>query len=396
MIPVLATLGAMIVVTHTVRHLAGWFGERWGGLLVGLPISTALTLFYCLWEHGPHYAATAARAGLLGLGAAVAFAVVAAQCLSRSPWLALAVAAGVVTYVAAALAVRGASTGLTAQSALLSLALIAVGHWTVRGLRGRVRGGGARWRLSPGGRLLLRTALPVACLAAVLLLVRNAEASWAGLFGTFPGTTLAVLVVTSLEAGPGAAVELLRTYPLGKCSTLAFLAAFALLTPALGPVAGYAVGYVAAGGVLAGLAWSSWPVPHAEPALGFASLLTPGRLPMTPRPGPHEAVGLCPLGNVAGAAAPPCNPLHRPDSARAPGRRSVVFLTDSCKVFRRPAFLVQGGDGAEAVPLRNPTRQQGRAVTTAAQHASAAEFALRRTENAAGEALFPGSRGTHQ
>jgi hypothetical protein len=49
---------------------------------------------------------------------------------------------------------------------------------------------------------------------------------------------LAVLVVTQLEAGPGAAVELLRTYPIGKCSTLAFLSAFVLLTPALGGVAG--------------------------------------------------------------------------------------------------------------------------------------------------------------
>jgi hypothetical protein len=115
-------------------------------------------------------------------------------------------------------------------------------------------GRGARRRLSPGGKLLLRTAIPVACLATVLLLARHAEASWAGLLVTFPCTLLAVLVVTALEAGPGAAVELLRAYPLARCSTLAFLAAFALLTPALGPVAGYAGGYVAAGGVLAGMA----------------------------------------------------------------------------------------------------------------------------------------------
>jgi hypothetical protein len=33
----------MIVVTHTIHHLSGWLGERWGGLLIGLPISTALT-----------------------------------------------------------------------------------------------------------------------------------------------------------------------------------------------------------------------------------------------------------------------------------------------------------------------------------------------------------------
>ena len=121
--------------------------------------------------------------------------------------------------------------------------------------------------LSPAWKLLLRTAIPAACLATVLLLAQNAEADWTGLFGTFSCTMLAVLVVTKLEAGPGAAVELLRTYPIGKCSTLAFLAAFALLTPALGPVAGYVVGYLAAGCVLAGLARSARSVTRAEPAL---------------------------------------------------------------------------------------------------------------------------------
>jgi hypothetical protein len=79
---------------------------------------------------------------------------------------------------------------------------------------------------------------------------------------------LAVLVVTALEAGPGAAVELLRTYPIGRGSTLAFLAAFALLTPALGPVAGYAGGYVAAGGVLAGMACQARLGTGTESALG--------------------------------------------------------------------------------------------------------------------------------
>jgi len=257
----------MIVGTHAIRQLSGWLGERWGGLVVGLPISTALTLSYCLWEHGPQYAATAAQAGLLGLGATVAFAVTMARCLSRSPRLVLAVAAGAVTYVVAALLVRGVGVGLTSLGALLSLGLIAAGHRTVQGLPGRARGRGARRRLSPGWKLLLRTAIPVACLTTILLLARNAEASWAGVFGTFPCTMLAVLVVTDLEAGPGAVVELLRAYPIGKCSTLAFLAAFAVLTPALGPVAGYAVGYVAAGGVLAGMARSARPVTHTEPVL---------------------------------------------------------------------------------------------------------------------------------
>jgi hypothetical protein len=249
----LATLGTMIVLTHSVRHLSGLLGERWGGLLIGLPISTALTLGYCLWEHGPHYAARAAEAGLLGLGATGAFAAATARCLSRCRRLGLAVAAGAATYVGAALLVRGVGAGLTSLSGLLSLGLLVAGERTLRGLGSRGDEGVARRRLSPAWRLLLRTAIPVVCLTPILLLARNAEASWAGLFSAFPCTMLAVLVLTDLEAGPGAAVELLRTYPIGKCSTLGFLAAFALLTPALGPVAGYAVGYGTAGCVLAGL-----------------------------------------------------------------------------------------------------------------------------------------------
>jgi hypothetical protein len=261
----------MIVVTHTIRHLSGRLGERWGGLLIGLPISTALTLLYCVWQRGPQYAATAAEAGLLGLGATVAFAVATARCLSRSRRLALAVAAGTATYVVAALLVRGVGAWLTPLSLLLSLGLIAAGHRSVRGLDSQGDGCVAQRRVSPGWKMLLRTAIPVACLTATLVLVQNAEATWAGLFGTFPCTMLAVLVVTQVEAGPGAAVELLRTYPIGKCGTLAFLGCFALLTPALGPVAGYALGYLAAGCVLAGMARSARSVPQAEPGLGVGS-----------------------------------------------------------------------------------------------------------------------------
>jgi hypothetical protein len=255
----------MIVVTHAIRHLSGSLGERWGGLLMGLPISTALTILYCLWERGPQYAAGAAQAGLLGLGATVAFAVTTAWCMNRSRRLALAVAAGAVTYVMAALLVRSVGDGLTSLSVLLSLGLIAASHRAVRGLRGRAGGCVARRGLSRSWKLLLRTAIPVACLTAILVLTRNAEARWAGLFGTFPCTILAVLVVANLEAGPDAAVELLRTYPLGNCSTLAFLAVFALLTPVLGPVAGYAVGYLAGGCVLAGLARSTRSVSRHAP-----------------------------------------------------------------------------------------------------------------------------------
>ena len=134
-------------------------------------------MLYCLWERGPQYAATAAQAGLLGLGATVAFAVATARCLNRSRRFALAIAAGTATYVVAALLVRGAGTWLTPLSILLGLGLIAIGHRTVRGLGSRGSGYVARRCLSPSRKMLLRTAIPVACLAATLVLVQNAEAT---------------------------------------------------------------------------------------------------------------------------------------------------------------------------------------------------------------------------
>src|SRR5262249_51896730 len=51
-----------------------------------------------------------------------------------------------------------------------------------------------------------------------------------------------------------------------------------------------------------------------------------------------------------------------PAPGRANGRVSGIFLTDSCKVFRRPPFLVAVGDGAKVAPLTEPTRRRGLAV----------------------------------
>jgi hypothetical protein len=84
---------------------------------------------------------------------------------------------------------------------------------------------------------------------------------------------LAVLLVTNLEAGPGASVELLRAYPLGNCGTLAFLAAFACLTPLLGPAAGFGLGYLMALCVLVALGRRATTAKPNEPGRAHPSLV---------------------------------------------------------------------------------------------------------------------------
>jgi len=58
--------------------------------------------------------------------------------------------------------------------------------------------------------------------------------------------TLVVLAVTHLEAGPGEASRIARFLPLGNLSTLAFLAAFCWVCPAIGLGGGLVAGYAAA------------------------------------------------------------------------------------------------------------------------------------------------------
>jgi hypothetical protein len=66
--------------------------------------------------------------------------------------------------------------------------------------------------------------------------------------------TLAVLLVTHLEAGAGEAIRIARVLPVGNLSTLAFLTAFRFSCPAAGVGAAMFIGYTAAAATLLAIA----------------------------------------------------------------------------------------------------------------------------------------------
>ncbi len=68
------------------------------------------------------------------------------------------------------------------------------------------------------------------------------------MLSTFPGLTLAVLVVTHLEAGPAVASRMARSLPPANLGMIAFLAVFRFCGPAIGLAGGTACGY--AGSIL--------------------------------------------------------------------------------------------------------------------------------------------------
>jgi hypothetical protein len=94
---------------------------------------------------------------------------------------------------------------------------------------------------------------------------------WAGVLMTFPSMSLTLLVLTSLERGPDAAIRMGQVLPLGNLSMIAFLVVFGVGSPAYGLAGGTFAAVLAALAPLPGVAW--W-TRRAE-VLGDISSLAP-------------------------------------------------------------------------------------------------------------------------
>jgi hypothetical protein len=239
----------IVGLTHGLRLVGQCVGPRWGGLVLGLPASTALALLFMGWEQGDAFAGEAAEGGLLGLAAAVSLALAYAAALSWGRGLAVAGTVGVVTYLAVAAALSPLRPLPFAWKVAGLVAFVLVGDRLVRFLP-RVRGAGFS-AVSRAGSLGVRTAVPVVCLLAVLSVCGSVGSFWAGLLGTFPCTSLAVLVVTQLEAGPGKAAETASVFPIGNLSMIGFVAVFRCVCPAYGLAVAMSAAYAAAFAALA-------------------------------------------------------------------------------------------------------------------------------------------------
>ena len=84
----------------------------------------------------------------------------------------------------------------------------------------------------------------MACLVLVTTLSDTAGARWAGLPSIFPGMSLAVVVVTHLEAGPAEAHRMAKTLATGNLGMIAFRASFRIGCSAIGMGWGTEPGYL--------------------------------------------------------------------------------------------------------------------------------------------------------
>jgi hypothetical protein len=241
----------IVVMTHGLRALGELLGPRWGGLLMGLPSSTAVTLYFLGRDRGSAFAAEAAEAGLLGLLGAVSAALVYAFAAAerRHPTLSLAVATA--AYLLSAATVHYAGRMEMTDAVLLSLAAIVAASCAGRYVPtpdGAPCAGAAG---SKARSLVLRTVVPAVSLLTVTGLAGSLGPRAAGVLGTFPAMFLAVAFVTHLEVGPAVVYRTAVAFVPGNLSMVAFLTVLALVGRTYGLAPAFVLGYIASLAALA-------------------------------------------------------------------------------------------------------------------------------------------------
>ena len=247
----LARVAAQVALTHVFRILGQKAGPRRVGLVLGLPSTSALVLIGAGLERGRDGAIASAEAALLGLVATVALPLAYAEAVRRGRGLPRAIASAAAAYMGVAWLLGGLTT-IGPIGALVLATAGAIGAWALAGSTAPT----APRRTAPSPATgsdarsarsrMLRTLVPVACLAAIEALGQAAGARWAGLLSTFPGMTLALLVTTHLEAGPAGAARLARALPPGNLGMVAFLAAVRFACPIVGLGGAIGLGYASA------------------------------------------------------------------------------------------------------------------------------------------------------
>ncbi|MFO0957275.1 MAG: hypothetical protein U0800_07375 [Isosphaeraceae bacterium] len=255
----------LVALTHLLRGLTRFVGPRWGGLVLGLPYTSALAMAGTGLDQGRHAAAEMATSGLLGLVAAVAVPVGFARAVGRGWGASAAGALGAGCY--ALIAALGGASGLFGCHAgpllLLSLGSVLIAAYLARTGPEPDRDGGRAARrdgISPGRAAILRTLVPAGCLSIVLTVRASAGPGWAGLIAPFPGLTLTMLVVTYLESGPGEACRMARVVPASNLGMVAFFGTCGTVAPGWGLGAAMLAGYASAiVGMLAAERWTRAP-----------------------------------------------------------------------------------------------------------------------------------------
>ncbi|WP_431687643.1 hypothetical protein [Hahella sp. NBU794] len=243
---ILILQAAKVVTTvATVMGLA-WVAERvstrTAGLLSGFPLGTAIALAFIGIEQGPGFAAASASHALLGFLAALAMTTAYLFCLKLPYSAVFAPLAGILAFIVANGALSLISGGLWGNLAVagVGVTLIAVAYRNIPSVNIA-----ASVRLTYPV-LFLRGFLSSVLVLAITALAYLGDTLLAGLFAAFPVTFLPLLLIVHLSYGPEPARTLIKFYPIGLGSLLAYTLTVALTYDNLGVLTGTLAGFAAA------------------------------------------------------------------------------------------------------------------------------------------------------
>jgi hypothetical protein len=233
-----------LVLTPLLIAAASLAGRRWGhavsGWLVGFPWTTGPVAFFVALERGTSFAAATALGALAATIAEAAFALAYAHVARRAPWPVALVAATIAFGVVAVALQTLALTILPAAVAALVTLAVAL-RFMPRAAAAATPPPPPRWDLPV--RMVLATVLVFAITESAAVLGPR----WSGTLAAFP-LYAAILTVFAHQAGPAAAVQVLR----GLLWGLFGFAVFFVILGALLEQGGIALAFAAAtAGILA-------------------------------------------------------------------------------------------------------------------------------------------------
>jgi hypothetical protein len=219
LVKLLLTPGLIAVATLLERR----WGPGVGGVIAGLPLTSAPVSLFLALEQGPVFAAAAAVGTVLGLLSQGALCLAYSWTARRATWRTSAVT-GVAAFLGATLILERVSLPVWPAFALVCGLLVLVSAVIPFTPAAVCRASRPRWDLPV--RMLVATIIVFALTTAATEL----GATWTGLLSPFPVFALVLGVFTHRAQGPEAAGRLLRGVVLGS---LAHATMFVLLASLL-------------------------------------------------------------------------------------------------------------------------------------------------------------------
>ncbi len=234
------TLLLKVLVTPAIIGTASLVGRRWGhsvsGWLIALPLTTGpITLFLAL-THGPHFAANAAAGTLAGGISQAAFITVYSQLAWQWKWPA-ALGAAIVAFAACTAVLEQVALPLVPLCAVVLLVFTLV----LKALPRQTDPREMEESLPPRWDIPLRMTIATAFVVLITALAPNFGPRLTGLLAPFPLFTTILAAFAHHQAGPAAAIKVLRGLLMGLFSYASFFFTLAILLVPAGIALAFAI-----------------------------------------------------------------------------------------------------------------------------------------------------------